>query len=313
MYYLSLRKAQFGAALSGVAAVLFRQTNIVWVIFVASKIVADKVIEYVKPEKKDLSPEIIQELCFVPIVLKQLWRDTKGNFRRVAMLFVNVLKATFWYILVGIGFATFIIMNGSIVVGAKDDHQAGLHFPQLLYFVAFTGVFSCMHFVSYHRIKTFLKFLIRRPLYVVLFCALCGLIIWKFTFAHRYLLADNRHYTFYIWAKIFRRHELAKYALIPGYLFAFWNIQNSLEHNNILWKLVLALCVSTNLVPSMLMEFRYFIMPYLLVRLHMKIPSYTRLVLELGLYILVNTATLYVFLNRPFKWENENGLQRFMW
>ena len=39
-----------------------------------------------------------------------------------------------------------------------------------------------------------------------------------FTHAHPYLLADNRHYTFYIWRKVFMRHELVKYAFVPGNL-----------------------------------------------------------------------------------------------
>ena len=32
---------------------------------------------------------------------------------------------------------------------------------------------------------------------------------------HPYLLADNRHYPFYVWKKIFQRHEAVKYLLVP--------------------------------------------------------------------------------------------------
>jgi alpha-1,2-glucosyltransferase len=38
----------------------------------------------------------------------------------------------------------------------------------------------------------------------------------RFTMAHKYLLADNRHYTFYLWRKVFMRADWVKFALIPG-------------------------------------------------------------------------------------------------
>jgi alpha-1,2-glucosyltransferase len=38
---------------------------------------------------------------------------------------------------------------------------------------------------------------------------------------HPFLLADNRHYTFYVWRKIYRRHWTAPYLSTPLYVFAF--------------------------------------------------------------------------------------------
>lgn len=38
--------------------------------------------------------------------------------------------------------------------------------------------------------------------------------------AHPFLLADNRHYAFYIWRRVINPHPLMRYALAPGYLFA---------------------------------------------------------------------------------------------
>ena len=37
------------------------------------------------------------------------------------------------------------------------------------------------------------------------------------SYEHPYLLADNRHYTFYFWKNIYRQHELVKYLLTPVY------------------------------------------------------------------------------------------------
>ena len=35
------------------------------------------------------------------------------------------------------------------------------------------------------------------------------------SYAHPYLLADNRHYPFYLWKNIFKRHANARYWLVP--------------------------------------------------------------------------------------------------
>ena len=39
---------------------------------------------------------------------------------------------------------------------------------------------------------------------------------------HPFLLADNRHYTFYVWQRIFRRHAVVPYLFAPGYLVCMW-------------------------------------------------------------------------------------------
>lgn len=313
MYYLGLKHKHFKAAVSGVVAVLYRQTNIVWVVFVAGNTIIDKLLDYMSVKKKDLNPNIVQEFSFINILFQQILRDIRLNRKRIFALFWNIVKTTWAYVLVGFGFLAFIIVNGSIVVGAKNDHQAGLHFPQILYFLSFTCAFSFMHILSLHAITSFFKFVFKRPVITIIVCITFWLMISKFTYAHRYLLSDNRHYTFYIWSRVFRRHDLVKYALIPGYMFALWTICNLLQHCNILWKLVFSLCMFMNLVPSMLLEFRYFIIPYLLLRLHIKNRSYSRTFMELVVYICINAVTLYIFLYKPFKWDNETAIQRFMW
>lgn len=39
---------------------------------------------------------------------------------------------------------------------------------------------------------------------------------------HPFLLSDNRHYTFYIWRRVFRLHFLVPYLLAPVYLACAW-------------------------------------------------------------------------------------------
>jgi alpha-1,2-glucosyltransferase len=65
----------------------------------------------------------------------------------------------------------------------------------------------------------------------------------------------------------------------------------------------------------MLLEFRYFLLPYLYWRLHTRKQSYhmPRVMLELILNCILNTFVIYMFLMRPFNWPNESAVQRFMW
>jgi alpha-1,2-glucosyltransferase len=67
------------------------------------------------------------------------------------------------------------------------------------------------------------------------------------------------------------------------------------------------------LVPSPLLEFRYFIVPYILLRLHLRPIRRTQVLLEQLLYAAVNAVTIYIFLYRRFRWPTEDGWQRFMW
>ncbi|MCJ1225772.1 glucosyltransferase [Toensbergia leucococca] len=83
------------------------------------------------------------------------------------------------------------------------------------------------------------------------------------------------------------------------------------------------LATTLSLITAPLVEPRYFIMPWLIWRLHLPPRTrggavYTkhdyRLWLETAWFLLVNLVTGYVFLNRGFEWAQEPGLvQRFMW
>merc|ERR1719468_407837 len=114
------------------------------------------------------------------------------------------------------------------------------------------------------------------------------------TIAHPYLLADNRHFTFYIWRRFFMRHWGLKFVLVPVYIMA-------------------AYCIASTIQKSELM-FRYYIIPFILVRLQIKPSSFSKLAIEFLVLVAINTITLYLFLFKPFTWEHEpQQLQRFMW
>lgn len=47
-----------------------------------------------------------------------------------------------WYMPVFIGALGFVVWNGGIVLGDKEHHVPVLHFPQVLYFIAFAAAFA---------------------------------------------------------------------------------------------------------------------------------------------------------------------------
>ena len=301
------------SALISVFSIFFRQTNIIWVAFCASTVVANKMDETWRTEqskkKDDKSP------CQIPFSVSGVKRVMRFllEFLTTANHVKAVMLVAWPYILVAVGFIAFIVLNDGIVVGDRSSHEACLNFPQLFYFFSFALFFSSPTSLCYHRALRFIQNLKKQPLLYLLITGLCLLLVWKFTFVHKYLLADNRHFPFYVWKRIFQKHEVVRFALIPAYVFAAWNFMDTLKSRSLFWSLAFLVCLLAATVPQKLLEFRYFIVPYLLYRLHMPLPSLTRLVLEFLFYTAVNAATLYIFINKTFQWPNSPAVQRFMW
>ena len=314
-YLFNIYRCHPLAATSGAISVLFRQTNIVWIAFFASLAASDVFMEFVHDAKNDESSHEDQgNIVILQNIFNRLQKSVRGNGIAARNLIYDLFSVTWAYAVVAFGFVVFVVINGSIVVGAKHDHAAGLHVPQIFYFAAFACAFLAVHVVTIESVASFMTLLRRRTLVLLLCMVLFTVAIWCFTYTHRYLVSDNRHYTFYVWSRVFQRHPTVRYALIPGYLYAIWTLMLALEHRNILWKIAYCTCVAVNLVPATLLEFRYFVVPYLILRLNIRPSSTRRLLLELLFHVSVNTFTLYMFIEKPFQWESEPGRnQRFMW
>ena len=303
MYYLSLGDYHVPAAIIGMYAFFFRQTNIVWVVFTAG-VTAVRMYEPVVLAK--LGPHSNESLNQVVEFAKQLVLNIKITIRIL------------WpYALVMVFFAAFVFVNGGIAVGDKNHHKVCLNFPQIFYFACFTAFFSFPHLISpsmiYGTLSYFLSLNQRRyhsAVIIVLFAVYY--LIQNFTYVHPYLLADNRHYTFYVWKNIYKTYPGAKVALIPIYLLAMTMIFVSIDRSR-LWKIVYGVCVAVVLIPQGLLEFRYFIVPYLMFRIHLRKPELWRLGSEFIIYAAINYFTVWAFLKKPFKWPNSNDTQRFMW
>ena len=124
-----------------------------------------------------------------------------------------------------------------------------------------------------------------------------------------------RHYTFYIWRKIIARKEpWSKFLLLPVYIYGGFCSYHSIRKTNIIFKLSYVIFVALNLCPQLLLEFRYFVIPFIMYRLQVRPTNWTKLILENILFLGINALTIYIFVMKPFKWEqNPEETQRFMW
>lgn len=290
-----------------------RQTNIVWVAFVALQSIGPLLIHTVHLKLFEGKP-----MAFSLTTLGQTKELLDGAFlllrdpRTLLRLVFEVLKIAGGYLAVWLVFVAFLVWNDGIVVGDRSAHAATFHPTQLLYFCAFTLAFSAPFFAT--KTRVFLLYARRHYLLLSLGALLAYATVDGYTLAHPYLLADNRHYTFYVWRKVITRYEWAKYALLPAYVYGAFCILHALRRTSVVFKLTFPLFVFVSLSPQLLLEFRYFIVPYLLYRLQVKPSVWWKLGCEGLLYVAVNLFTVAVFVLKPFKWEHDpSDTQRIIW
>jgi alpha-1,2-glucosyltransferase len=292
-----------GAFLAAVS-LAFRQTNIVWAVFSAGYLVIQRQRNSANGVQKDEASSLVQQI-----------------YELVLTACTTSLDAVFSYGLVGLLFGVFIYYNEGITMGDKENHAVGLHGAQILYFSLFTVFLSWPAWASRLLIDRYLKRLTTQWYLVAFEIAAIVIVIEKFTIVHPFILADNRHYTFYLWRRLIQPSWslYAKYLLVPVYHFGTWNILSSLTRSvSIITTLLFVGCTLATLVPSPLFEPRYYIVPYLLWRTLVikslpRVCKY-RITIEAVWNLAINSITAYVFIYKPFEWSHEPGvLQRFMW
>ncbi|KAK7485119.1 hypothetical protein BaRGS_00023659 [Batillaria attramentaria] len=312
-YSLTLSNKHVPAAVVGAVAILFRQTNVMWVLFCAGIAKGAVLKKWLQLEKKDPAEKVYSDWTMLSRTFALIGQSLRYNPRQFWNLLMEMFLKVWSYVLVGVGFVAFVIINKGIVVGDRSNHQPCVNFPQLFYFLFVTVFFSFMHMISVRQVLSFLKYAVRNPVKTGIFHVVGVVFVYKFMYIHEYNLADNRHYNFYFLSKLVRRNEYMKYLLIPTYYYAFVTFWSKLQHRDVFWKLAYIICTAATLVPQRMLEFRYFIMPYLLFRLNMPMPSKRALVAEVLFYFLINSLTVYMYVYKPFPWPNANSLQRFMW
>ncbi|KEI39856.1 glycosyltransferase family 59 protein [Mixia osmundae IAM 14324] len=307
-YERSLSRQQALAALLGLASVSLRQTNIVWVAYIAGCALVHDL------ERRDLESIPLESatLSRMPTILVDL---VSTCLRRPA----TVAKLAGPFVPVFALFIAFVRYNGGIVLGDKANHVVMFHLPQLLYFSAFTAAFNApLLIVPVLHFRPSRAALLLAPLA----CVSMLVVVRYLTYEHLFMLSDNRHYVFYVWQRIYQAHPLARYIMVLVYLPAavlVHQISAAAQTWSALSYTIWLLATTLALVPTPLIEPRYYILPFLVYRLHLSRPqTATRrqwqlcLLFETASYVGINALTLYVFLYKPFKWPSESGLQRFM-
>lgn len=349
-YYLQIKSRHEFSAIFGALAVLYRQTNIIWLGFCANLILLSN-IESIFQVQKDIQAKKNIDEATLMVLTKQRSKKHSNLLELISKTpseafdknfvfkkFIQKLykedfmgkKIIFWeiykvfdlnllqpHIICGSIFIFFVYINNGIVVGDRSNHQPSFHLIQIFYFYTFSCFFTLSTFLfNLKKIKSaFTFFKIHFKILIIIFLPIFCLIIHNFSFEHPFLLADNRHYTFYIWSKLIRKHELIRYLLAPIYLvtiyFVFKNLSNS--GKTVGWLLNFFLCTFVCLVPQKLIEFRYFIIPFYIYRLNINLYSWKELIIELIINTVINMATIYIFFNKTFKWPDTEEIQRFMW
>jgi alpha-1,2-glucosyltransferase len=118
--------------------------------------------------------------------------------------------------------------------GDKSNHEVTFHGAQVLYFIVVAASGFGLSLIAPCQLKRFAGSVRRSAssvhglLFVIFVAAVTIGVIYRFSPVHKFMLADNRHYTFYVWRKFFLKHELAKFLPTPLYLFFGWRCWNEL-------------------------------------------------------------------------------------
>ncbi|KAF8898454.1 glucosyltransferase [Infundibulicybe gibba] len=300
------------AALLGLISCTFRQTNVIWVLyaFTSSQLMY---LRFRRSPPDHPPPAKLHD----PPALAAEPRDLLRSVQSAPRVLLEILPTLVPYMLVLAVFGAFVVWNGGIVLGDKTNHVPSLHIPQVYYFVAFSTAFGWPVLVGGPggiatlacdvRVRMFGSKL--RTGVTAVICGVMAVTVKLYTIHHPFLLSDNRHYTFYLWRRVYMFHFLAPYLLIPVYMACIWAwFLRVGREQTILQTLVLPVFVLPTLLPTPLLEPRYFLIPYILMRSQVVDMPNWALVVELGWYTAINVITMGVFLYLP-----RAGVGRFMW
>ncbi|XP_010534313.1 PREDICTED: dol-P-Glc:Glc(2)Man(9)GlcNAc(2)-PP-Dol alpha-1,2-glucosyltransferase isoform X2 [Tarenaya hassleriana] len=346
MYLTCLKKKYKLSALLGTLAVFIRQTNVIWMLFAVCSGVIDITLSGVRDREEihESSQEKNQPPNSKGATMRSNLRKRKSNGfqdmrnhyirnRKNGGLFyeVQALISRTWsmkwrllvnfspFIAVVIAFGAFILWNGGIVLGAKEAHVVSLHFAQMMYFSLVSALFTAPLHFSLDQVRNLLREIQRNGIVSLAFSIVAlaaGFIsVHFFSLAHPYLLADNRHYTFYTWRKIINAHRSMKYLLVPLYVYSWFSALSLLgKTQRKTWVLAYFLCTCAVLVPAPLIEFRYYTIPFYIFVLHSGVSNFRTWLLTGAIFLCINVFTMAMFLFRPFQWSHEHGgVQRFIW
>lgn len=248
---------------------------------------------------------------FMPVLLQDLL-ELRSKGIRIKNFSLEEWIDISGYLVTLFTFALFVYLNGDIVVGDKTAHVPAVHIPQIFYFSLFTFVFMWPFFLP--KLFEFLQVALKWKFTIALLLAVFSVVVYCNTMVHPYLLADNRHYTFYVWHRMYGKYFFARYAMIFCYIFCMyciWSIVYS--HQDVSLALVYVPCTLLVLVLQKMIEVRYFLIPYVLLRLHMRNVSFKQLILEFIFFFVINYLTLNIFFTKNIYWVEYTHPQKLIW
>ena len=298
------------SAIFGACSLLMRQTNVLWFGFIT----AASLRRFLKNTMQSRSKKVSKSDSSSPLVeLKLLCFLAWRNKLRILYFFSPHV------LLVG-SFIGFLYLNGGVVLGDRLAHNVSFHPMQFLYLAlvfSTTRFFRCCKILAV-ECKQNLSCAKQNPLRFTL--ALCGItlvicfLIKEFTFYHPFILADNRHFTFYFRRKILDGLPFGKYLMVPLYLISLihllgeWRRSKLPSLEKVAWLVITVLSV----VPSPLVELRYFNLPVIFITL-LFCPTEGASDWWLFVqYLFVNTIVVFAFLFLPFSWP-DGSTARFIW
>lgn len=239
---------------------------------------------------------------------------------------IKVILSEGGFLLNGIGFLAFLIWNNGIVLGDRSAHQPGFHLAQFPYFLLFTAFFGAVHIFTVDNVAYVWRLLCERMYLITsLVMIISACLQPQFTYVHPYLLADNRHYTFYLWKRILSNVSAPwlRYTIVPLCTFTLCSVWRTVNFThemrrganiqNQFLKFVFIVLTLVTLVPQQLLEFRYFIVPFLVWRLNLESRTKLQLYLEAIYFLLINMVTIYIFAVKIFYHPGSSEKQRIIW
>jgi alpha-1,2-glucosyltransferase len=269
---LLLRRSTYAAAAAGAAAIGMRQTNVVWVTFLTGAAVLRDVLQQQpaaaaasrakaegaasskhrqEQQQQQQQGGVLSPLHELGSLLQSVWR-----------LRVDLVRAYCLLLLLPAAFVAFVLWNGGITLGDRDAHAPTLHLMQPLYFALFSLVSAGLLLLQPAVLSRVRKAVAGAPVLCVLVTLCAGaaaaLCVQRFSLVHPYLLADNRHYTFYLWRRVFARSELIRLAAVPAYVggWALLLAGLSAAGEHWLWCAGFAVSCWASLAPAWLLELR---------------------------------------------------------
>jgi alpha-1,2-glucosyltransferase len=285
--YLLLQHRPHWAAAAGAAAIGMRQTNAVWVTFLVgasmlrdlgvgaatgtasssrstSKAASAAAGTASGPRQKHgVKPGHRQQH-------NDSWRRTFAGgcfqelgaaLQQLAVRWPQLLRDYCSCLLLPAAFAGFVVWNKGITLGDREAHAPVSHVMQPLYFAAFAVAAAGPLLLSPGVVAAVQRRAQQQPWVstaaaVASAAMVCTYCVQQYSLAHPYLLADNRHYTFYLWKRLLRK-QAVRQGLVPLYVIGWALLMEGLASTQgHLWAVAYAAATAITLAPAWLLEFR---------------------------------------------------------